>query len=102
MGGIAGLHVHYTEKIDFFNTISKYQVPVYGAFPNGKNIYEENLTNTGIIILGNEGNGISAELEKRVTVRLSIPPFPQNSKNVESLNVAMAGAIIMSEFRRRI
>jgi TrmH family RNA methyltransferase len=66
---------------------------------DGTNIYKTDLPQEGIIIMGNEANGISPEIEKLTTNRLSIPRFGTLQKT-ESLNVATATAIILSEFRR--
>jgi TrmH family RNA methyltransferase len=66
---------------------------------NGENIYQSALPQNGIIIMGNEANGISAEIEKMVTSRLTIPRFGELQKT-ESLNVATATAIVLSEFKR--
>jgi len=76
-------------------------VPIYGTFLNGTDIYKETLTQNGIVIMGNEGNGISREIEKLVNKKLYIPTFAKGDLTSESLNVAMATAIICSEFRRR-
>ena len=78
----------YTEKL------------TYGTFLDGKNIYTEKLTTGGLIIMGNEGNGISEEVRQRVNCRLLIPDFHQG-ETADSLNVAIATAITCSEFRRR-
>ena len=77
-------------------------VPVYGTFLKGNNIYSEKLSQNGVIVIGNEGNGISAPVEETVTRRLFIPPFPRKGGAVESLNASVAAAIICSEFRRGI
>jgi TrmH family RNA methyltransferase len=100
MGALASVNVLYTPLADFLTQISA-STPVYGTFMEGNNIYTENLTNNGIIVLGNEGNGISPEIEQFITQKLLIPDFSDGRKNTESLNVAMAGAIVCSEFRRR-
>jgi len=81
-------------------TAKKMQVPVYGTFLEGKNIYDEQLTRSGILVLGNEGNGISPEVAGLVSQKVSIPSF-SSGKSSESLNVAIATAICCSEFRRR-
>lgn len=72
-------------------------IPVYGTFMNGTNIYESRLPKSAFIVIGNEANGISEELAATIQHKLSIPPFGQ----AESLNAAVAAAIIMSEFKRR-
>jgi TrmH family RNA methyltransferase len=96
MGSIARVNVNY---IDLNAFIGQAKVPVYGTFMDGENIYKSTLPQEGIIIMGNEANGISAELEKLVQIRLSIPRFGAVQKT-ESLNVATATAIVLSEFRR--
>ncbi len=67
---------------------------------NGENIYTADLPNTGIVILGNEANGISEALKTSVHRKLTIPQFG-SVKATESLNVANAAAVVLSEFRRR-
>ena len=96
MGSIARVNVNYVNLKDFLNQTNK---PVFGTFMNGNNIYKTTLPQEGIIIMGNEANGISAEIEKVVTDRLTIPRFGELQKT-ESLNVATATAIILSEFKR--
>lgn len=96
MGSIARVQFFYTDLNDF---LSKTKLPVFGTFMDGKNIYKTNLPQEGIIIMGNEANGISPEIEKIVSDRLSIPRFGTVQKT-ESLNVATATAIILSEFKR--
>ena len=77
-------------------------VPVYGTFLDGKNIYEHPLSVNGIVIMGNEGNGIGNECEKCISERILIPNFPIGRPTSESLNVSTATAIVCSEFRRRV
>jgi TrmH family RNA methyltransferase len=96
MGSIARVNVSYVDLNEF---ISETQLPVFGTFMDGLNIYKTSLPREGIIIMGNEANGISEELEKVIENRLSIPRFGEVQKT-ESLNVATATAIILSEFRR--
>ena len=99
MGSIARVKVIYT---DIFALIKKNSnLPVFGTFLDGKNIYEESLSNSGFIVMGSEGKGISSKVEELVSNRLFIPNYPINNKTSESLNVAMATAITCSEFRRR-
>jgi TrmH family RNA methyltransferase len=76
-------------------------VPVYGTFLDGNDIYDEKLEQRGIIVMGNEGRGVSEEIEKMVTSRLYVPNYPSDRETGESLNVAIATAIVCSEFRRR-
>ncbi|MNQ32656.1 23S rRNA (uridine(2479)-2'-O)-methyltransferase [compost metagenome] len=96
MGSIARVNVNY---IDLKTFITQTKLPVFGTFMDGDNIYKSNLPQNGIIIMGNEANGISAEIEKIITSRISIPRFGELQKT-ESLNVATATAIILSEFKR--
>ena len=96
MGSIARVNVNYIDLEDF---ISKTKLPVFGTFMDGDSIYKTNLPQEGIIIMGNEANGISPELEKLAKNKLAIPRFG-NLQKTESLNVATATAIILSEFRR--
>jgi TrmH family RNA methyltransferase len=99
MGALSRVSIHYANLSEILKTSS--DIPVYGTFLEGNNIYEENLSPYGFIIMGNEGNGISAETEKQVTNKLLIPCFPADLPTSESLNVAVATAIVCSEFRRR-
>ena len=96
MGSIARVNVNY---IDLKAFVSQTKLPVFGTFMDGENIYKTALPKEGIIVMGNEANGISQELEKIIKNRLSIPRFGDIQKT-ESLNVATATAIILSEFRR--
>jgi TrmH family RNA methyltransferase len=95
MGSIARVNVSYIDLNDFLTTTS---LPVFGTFMNGDNIYKTALPQEGIIVMGNEANGISPELEKIIKNRLTIPRFGTIQKT-ESLNVATATAIVLSEFR---
>lgn len=100
MGAISRVKVFYVDTIDFIRE-HKY-LPVYGTLLNGKNIYESTLSDKGIIIFGNEGKGISQELRTLIDKPLLIPPYPGGKEGSESLNVGIATAITISEFRRRI
>ncbi|GHT74489.1 RNA methyltransferase [Bacteroidia bacterium] len=99
MGGIAHVRVFYRSLPELLNELP--DLPVYGTFLDGKNIYCEKLTSNGLIIMGNEGNGIRRTLEKHITHRLYIPNFPPEAQSTESLNVAVATAITCAEFRRQ-
>jgi len=98
MGALARVEVHYCHLPE---VLAKVQVPVFGTFLDGKDIYKEELTANGIIVMGNEGNGISEEVAKLVTRRLYVPNYPKGSLTTESLNVAVATGIVCAEFRRR-
>jgi TrmH family RNA methyltransferase len=96
MGSISRVNVVYG---DLENFLVKTKLTVFGTFMDGKNIYKESLLKEGIIVMGNEANGISEAVEKLVTDRIAIPRFG-NLQITESLNVATATAIILSEFKR--
>ena len=96
MGSIARVNVNYVDLNVF---IKETKLPIFGTFMDGENIYKSVLPQEGIIVMGNEANGISAELEKLIQNRLTIPRFG-NIQKTESLNVATATAIVLSEFRR--
>lgn len=100
MGALARVKIHYCHLPSLLASLG--DVPVYGTFLDGKNIYAESLSAHGLIIMGNEGNGISAEVASCVNKRLFIPNYPPQRETSESLNVATATAIICAEFRRRV
>jgi len=77
-------------------------VPVFGTFLDGENMYHEELAANGLIVMGNEGNGVSQEVSKLINRRLYIPNYPQERETSESLNVAVATSIVCAEFRRRM
>jgi TrmH family RNA methyltransferase len=99
MGALARVKIHSVKLSEFLDNI-KSELPIYGTFMNGENIYTKTLTQQGIIVMGNEGNGITAEIEKLVVERLLIPNFPMGEATSESLNVGVATALVCSEFRR--
>lgn len=100
MGAIGRVRVHYVDLPAFIGQIKEH-APIYGTFLDGEDIYRKELKNNGLIIMGNEGNGIGKECSKLVTERLFIPNYPVGRETSESLNVSVATAIICSEFRRR-
>ena len=100
MGAVARVKVHYVDLPSFIASING-KAPIYGTFLDGDNIYSKKLEYNGLIIMGNEGNGISKECGEHVTERLFIPNYPVGRETSESLNVSVATAIICSEFRRR-
>ncbi len=100
MGSIAHLPVIYTDLPQLLDGLPA-DFPVYGTLLDGDDIYNQPLSDEGIIVMGNEGNGISEAVRQRVNRRLLIPNFRQGCQNAESLNVAIATAITCSEFRRR-
>lgn len=99
MGAIARVNVHYTDIASWLR--ANQDIPVYGTFLDGKNMYDMELSKNGVIIMGNEGNGISRDVGMHVTQKIYIPNYPKERETSESLNVAVATAIVCSEFRRR-
>ena len=96
MGSLTRVNVSYLDLEVF---LKAHKNDVFGAFMEGKNVYEQMLPDKGVIVLGNEANGISATIETFVNTRISIPRFG-NLQATESLNVATATAIVLSEFKR--
>ena len=99
MGSIARVKVEYGNLLALVESLPA-DVPVYGTLLDGDNIYQQQLENRGLIVMGNEGKGISPALVKKVNRRLLIPNFPEGRATADSLNVAIATAITCSEFRR--
>lgn len=99
MGAIARVQIHYTGLIEFIGKMK--EIPVYGTLLDGDNLYAQTLSKNGLIVMGNEGNGITEDMERLISHKLYIPNYPLERKTSESLNVAIATAIICAEFRRR-
>ena len=99
MGAISRVKVHYCDLVELLKTHS--DIPVYGTFLDGDNMYNMDLSPCGFLVMGNEGQGISEEVGAMVSRRLFIPSYPIGSPTSESLNVSMATAIAVAEFRRR-
>lgn len=98
MGSITRVNINYLDLQLFLKDVN---VPVYGAFMDGENVYTHNkLFNSGILIMGNEANGVSKPIESIISEKISIPRFGE-LKATESLNVATATSILLSEFKRR-
>ncbi len=95
MGSIARVAIHYTNIEEYLNNTS---LPVFGAFMNGAPVYNMKIPKAGVLVMGNEGNGISHEIEKCVHEKISIPQY--GNQTTESLNVATATAILLNEVRR--
>lgn len=100
MGAVGRVKIHYTNLPQLIESI-KDKTNIYGTFLDGEDLYGKELKNKGLIIMGNEGNGISDECGRLVSDRLLIPNYPAGRATSESLNVSVATAIICSEFRRR-
>ena len=97
MGSHTRVNITYTD----LNKVLLSTSNCMGTFMDGQSIYEQNLPDSGVIVLGNEANGISEKIETLVNTRLSTPRFG-TLKQTESLNVANATAIILSEFKRQL
>lgn len=95
MGSLARVQIHYVNLVSYLKETSK---KCFIADMNGENVYQYTLPKDGILIMGNEANGISEAIKNIVPTKISIPPF--GTSQIESLNVATATAILLSEFRR--
>ncbi len=102
MGAIFRVRVRYASVAGELADAVRRGVPVYGTFLEGEDIYRAELAPRGVIVMGNEGRGISAETAQCVTHKLFVPPFPFDRHGSESLNVAVATAVVCAEFRRRM
>ena len=98
MGSIARVHLVYCDLVD---VLSATPLPVYGTLLDGADLYREPLTAGGIVVMGNEGNGISPAVRQTISRRLLIPSYHRGDDAAESLNVAIATAVVCAEFRRR-
>lgn len=102
MSALARVRLHYfATRDEACQWLQACQCPVYGTFLDGGDIYHTDLQPDGVLVMGNEGRGVSAEVAGQVTHRLLIPHFAEDGRHVESLNVGVATAICLSELRRR-
>lgn len=105
MGAVFRVRMHYLDLVSLSRLVTESGGTVYGTFLDGRNLYEMDLNvgsvSPSLIVIGNEANGISPEMEAVVSDRLHIPPYPQDSPGSESLNAAVATAVTVAEFRRR-
>ena len=101
MGAVGRVQVHYLDLLQYIEGLSV-DVPVFGTFLDGDDMYNRELSRHGLIVMGNEGNGVTAEVSSLINHRLYIPPYPQGRATSESLNVAVATAIVCVEVRRRM
>ena len=110
MGALARVQVEYVDLVSWLEEINALNsqpsnLPIYGTLLNGRNLYEDGAIaerQQGVIIMGNEGNGISEAVRRHITHPLLIPPYPADAETSESLNVAIATAITLAEFRRGV
>ena len=96
MGSLTRVSIHYT---DLENYITKSNLDTFIADMDGENVYKTKLPKEGILIMGNEANGVSEEIKSLLQYKISIPRFGE-TQETESLNVATATAILLSEFKR--
>ena len=100
MGAIFRVNVFYLDLVNFIPRFVGQDFPCYGTFLRGENIYKQQLRTKGFIVMGNEGNGITPEIEQFVSHKITIPSFAHSLSSTESLNVGVATGIILSEFKR--
>ena len=103
MGALARVRVHYINIEEWLTEKRNTGVPIYGTLLEGGNMYADGAIadkSKGVIIMGSEGNGISAAIRELITHPIRIPSFPENAETSESLNVGIATAIVLAEFRR--
>lgn len=98
MGAFSRVKLYYTNLANWISNLPE-KTPVYGTILNGDNMYETELSESGVIIMGNEGNGISGEVQQLLSKGIKIPAY--GNSQMESLNVAVATSIICAEFRRK-
>jgi TrmH family RNA methyltransferase len=103
MGALARVRVHYINIEEWLTEKRNTGVPIYGTLLEGGNMYKDGAIadkNKGVIIMGSEGNGISPAIRELITHPIRIPSYPENAETSESLNVGIATAIVLAEFRR--
>lgn len=98
MGALSRVKVHY---VDLLATLRSLSMPIYVTALDGANLYQTSLSTSGVIVMGNEGNGVSDPIKALATHSLLIPNFPIGRSTSESLNVGVATAVVCAEFRRR-
>lgn len=101
MGAIFRVKTFYVDLPLMLKELKNENFPVFGTFLDGENIYHAPLCRKGLIVMGNEGKGISEEIARLTDFKLTIPSFATGEEKTESLNVGVATGIILSEFRRR-
>mgnify|MGYP000847330962 FL=1 len=100
MGSIARVQLHYVDLNKMVESLPA-DYPIYATLLDGENIYKQELSHHGMIVMGNEGKGISPLLRTKINRKLYIPSYSSDGNTAESLNVAIATSIVCAEFRRR-
>lgn len=101
MGAVARTRVYYTDLLPLLQDPALSQKPIYGTFPEGENIYEAHIETAPLFLFGNESSGLSAQYDKIMKARLSIPSYAGKGGGPESLNLASSVAVVCSEIKRR-
>lgn len=101
MGGLARVQVHYVDLVAWLRALPA-SIPVYGTSLQGDSIWNATLSENGVVVMGNEGRGVSPEVNACCRAHLLIPNYPAGQETTDSLNVAMATGITLAEFRRRV
>lgn len=103
MGSIARVRVHYVDLEEVLEAVRSASIPIYGTLLDGKDLYAVGAIpapRSGVIVMGNEGKGLSADVRAKVSHPLLIPAYKQEEEHAESLNVSIATAVVLAEFRR--
>lgn len=100
MGGLARVRVHYVNLVAQLQALPS-SSSIYGTSLHGQNLWQAELAPHGVVVMGNEGKGVSPDVDSLCRQRLLIPNYPEGQTTTESLNVAMATGIVLAEFRRR-
>jgi len=101
MGSFCRVEVYYTPFEPVALIANNSGIPIYGALLGGENIYQQKLPESALLVMGNEGNGINAEIEKLIARKIKIPEFNRNGKSAESLNVSVAAGMVLYEVVRQ-
>lgn len=101
MGALLRVEVAYCPLVEWLQRVTEEGIATYATTLDGKDIHSASLTRGGVIIMGNEGKGVSPEVQRMATRKLFIPPYPSSRRGSESLNVAIATAITCENFRNR-
>lgn len=101
MGSFCRIDLWYSTFNPIYEIVAQSNFTVTGAFLDGKDIYKESLSQNSLLVLGNEGKGISKDITNLIQQKIKIPSYSDSAEKAESLNVAMAAAIICAEYKRQ-